>query len=148
MKKIFLFFITLIALTGGVVAGQEAESYFSQVEAMSVYELIKSYQEKQSTYNIKIPEQFSFLTSAKINLIVGDETIGLVLADGAISSVHEGGIEDPTIEFKTSRKYFNSILTSKRPLKRVTFGLKQGFITKRSHGIGGRSKDKVDRTGP
>lgn len=143
MKKIFLIFIISLAAISGVAVGQEAASDSLQIESKSVYELIKSYQAMQGSKGTGLPKQASFLASAKINLIVGDETVGVVLQDGAIDSVSEGGVEDPTIEFKTSRKYFNSIITSKRPLKRITFGLGQGFIMKRSHGIGGKSKDKV-----
>ncbi|MBU2560078.1 hypothetical protein KKA03_04195 [archaeon] len=138
MKKLFLIFIISLVLTGGSVAGEDEE-----VEAKSVYDLLKTYQEAQDTDTSGLAAQFAFLASARLNLHVGDETVGVVLEDGKISDVKEGGVNDPTMELKTSRKYFNSIATSEQPLKRINYGLDQGFVTKRSHGISGKSKDKV-----
>ncbi len=143
MKKIFLFFIIFIVLTGGTAIGQEGPSDSSVLETQSVYELLKTYQSMQGTEGAGLPERLSFLASAKVNLHIGDEIVGVVMEDVLISEVVQGGIEDPTMELKTSRKYFNSIVKSENPLRRIKFGLDQGFIIKRSHGIGGRSKVKV-----
>lgn len=143
MKKIFLFFIISLVSISGIAAGQEAASDSPQPATRSVYELMKTYQEKHDTDTSGRAAKFAFLASAKLNLHVGDETVGVVMEGGKISEVVEGGVEDPTMEFKTSRKYFNSIATSEKPLKRIKYGLNQGFITKRSHGIGGRGREKV-----
>lgn len=143
MKKLFLFFIISISLISTVAAGQVDESYSAEVEVQSVYELMKTYQEKQDTDASGLAAKFAFLASVRLNLHVGDEIVGVVMEGGKISEVREGGLDDPAMELKTSRKYFNSIATSEQPLKRIKYGLDQGFVTKRSHGIGGKSKDRV-----
>ena len=141
MKRIFLILLICLVSVGTIAQADEHES--DPLDAYSAYELVKMYQEQQGPGDAGLPEQASFLASAKINLIVGADTVGVVMDGGAIESVNDGAIDDPTIEFKTSWKYFKSVINSERPLKRITFGLRQGFIMKRSHGIGGRSKDKV-----
>lgn len=90
-----------------------------------------------------IPSQFSFLTSARINLYVDNEIVGIVMEGGRITELVKGGLNDPTNEFKTSRGYFNSILISENPLKRINFGLKNAYIMKRDFGVGGKSKGKL-----
>lgn len=141
MKKLFLISIISIALIAGIGAGEESAS--DSVQEKSIYELLKTYQNLQDTDTVGLAAKFAFLASAKINLHIGDEIVGVVMEGGKISEVKEGGLDDPTIEIKTSRKYLNSIATSEHPLKRINYGLKQGFIVKRGHGIIGKSKDKV-----
>ncbi len=141
MRGKLLILSVLVLLAGQAhVSGQE-----SNVEGMTVYEIL---QDRMDNYNRFVeksgfPEQFSFLTSARVNLYVDSETIGVVLEGGKIVEVVKGGIADPTNEFKTSRKYFNSILISENPMKRVNFGLKNAFIVRRDHGMGGISKGKL-----
>ena len=137
-KRILLAFVIVLILTSGFAYGQEVAISRPGVETKSVYELIKMYQARQPEDGFSLPSQLSFLTSARINLHVGTETVGMVVGDGKIIEVVKEGVKDPTIEFKTSRKYFNTIVTSQRPLKRIKFGLGQGFIVKRDHGIKGK----------
>jgi hypothetical protein len=141
MKKI-LFFIIVLAALGGIVQGQEARSTSSDLESKTVYDLILTYQAVQVGGG-ELPGPLASLASAKINLHVGTETVGIVVEDGKISEVVKDGFKKPTTEIKTSRKYFNSILTSKKPLKRIKFGLRKGFIVKRDRGVRGKAKGKV-----
>ncbi len=143
MKKMLLAFVIAFVFISGFAEGQEASSTLD-LETLSVYKLIKGYQARQTTGDGGgLPSQLSFLASARINLHVGTETVGIIVEDGRISEVVKEGVEDPTTEFKTSRKYFKTIITSERPLRRIKFGLKQGFIAKQDHGIGGRTKGKL-----
>ena len=115
MKKIFLVFIISFAFTAGVVAGEEVASYSSEVEATSVYELMKTYQENQNTDTSGLAAKFAFLASVRLNLHVGDEIVGVVMEGGKISEVVEGGLDDPTMELKTQENISTQLQPQSSP---------------------------------
>ncbi|MFQ5816034.1 MAG: hypothetical protein ACE5G7_06005 [Candidatus Hydrothermarchaeaceae archaeon] len=136
MNKIFVAFVLLL-FTAQVISAAELDR--------SVYDIIN---DKKGAVNRfvdegGVPAGFGGLTSARINLIVGDEEVGIIIKNGRIADVVKGGIDNPTNEFKTTRNYFKSILVSDNPLKRFNYGLRYAFIMRRDHGIGGRAKGKL-----
>lgn len=117
----------------------------SKMLSESVYKLVRN---RVDDYNAAIekrglPEAAGFLLDMRANFYVGDEKIGIVFENGKVKSVVEGGIENPTNEFKTTRKFFNRILKSENKLVAVAFGLKYGFIVRKDHGIAGKIKGKM-----
>lgn len=145
MKKFLLALAVAIAFMGGFAAGQETKPFSDNLESASLYEIFQKFWASQNAMGQGggLPAQLSFLTSAKINIHAGEETVGIVLEGGKISAVIEGGLDGPSMEFKTSRRYFNTVITSNRPIKRIIFGLKKGFIVKRTHGVMGKAKGKL-----
>lgn len=134
MKKFLLALAVAIAFMGGFAAGDETKPFSDNLESASLYEIFQKFWASQNGMGQGggLPAQLSFLTSAKINIHAGEETVGIVLEGGKISAVIEGGLDGPSMEFKTSRRYFNTVITSNRPIKRIIFGLKKGFIVRYS----------------
>ncbi len=111
-------------------------------------DVFETMQEKAQAYNSFVEEQgvpsfLAILTDARVNLIVDSEVVGLVIKGNRIANVVRGGIKDPTNELKMSGNYFESILESDDPAKRLNFGLRYAFVVKRDHGLLGRAKGKI-----
>ncbi len=132
---ILILALAVILATAHLAYSQELDLYGTMQDRAQVY---NAFVERQGA-----PPGFDVLTDARVNLIVDSQVVGLVIDGGKIVEVVKGGIDDPTNEFKTTGDYFDSILTSDDPAKRVNFGLKQAFIMKRDHGLGGGAKGKI-----
>ncbi len=114
----------------------------------SYADVYETMQEKSNAYNSFVEEQgvpsfLAILTDARVNLIVDSEVVGLVIKGNRIANVVRGGIKDPTNELKMSGNYFESILESDDPAKRMNFGLRYAFVVKRDHGLVGKAKGKL-----
>jgi hypothetical protein len=139
MSKFFVFL--LILLFAQTVFASPPEGELDR----SLYDIINSKREAVNKFVEAggVPGSLKGLVSARINLIVDGETVGIAVKDGKIVEVVEGEIDNPTNEFKTTRNYFRSILVSDNPLKRFNYGLRYAFIMKRDHGIGGKTMGKL-----
>jgi len=137
LKIALVFFVFLI--------GTAAASEDAGLEKRTLYELVKGRQDgfSKSLERISSSGPASRLSSARINLYVGAEVAGIVLENGKITEVVNGKLENPTVEFKTSRGFFASILKSDNPAKRINYGIKNAFIVMRWHGLINKAKGRI-----
>lgn len=115
----------------------------------SLLELVKA---EQASYNEymetgDIPGVMRSFASGRYIVHVDDEIVGIVLEDGMITQVRDGGIEDPTNEIWTSRDYFDKIYASDGALGLIVAGLANGEIEKKDYGFGGKLKGRAGLAG-
>lgn len=117
------------------------------VEGMggALLELVESQQGDFNAYmeTSDIPGVLRGFASGRYIVHVDDETVGIVLEDGKITGVRDGGIEDPTNEVWTSREYFDKILASEEAMGLIVAGLNNGEIIKKDYGLGGKIKGRA-----
>ncbi len=94
-----------------------------------------------------VPGALRGLASGRYIVHVDDETIGIVLEDGEIVGVQDGGIEDATNEVWTSREYVDKIRASEGAMGLIVAGLNNGEIIKKDYGLGGKLKGRAGLVG-
>jgi hypothetical protein len=111
----------------------------------SLLELVKDEQKDFNKYmeTSEIPGVLRGFASGRYIVHVDDETVGIVLEDGMITGVRDGGLENPTIEVWTSRDYFDKIYSSDGALSLIVAGLNNGEIEKKDYGFGGKMKGRA-----
>ena len=111
----------------------------------SLLDLLKAEQKGYNEYmeTTEIPGVLRGFASGRYIVHVDDEIVGIVLEDGMITQVRDGGIENPSTEVWTSRDYFDKIYASDGALGLIVAGLANGEIEKKDYGIGGKLKGRA-----
>jgi len=115
----------------------------------ALLELVESELEYFNVYmeTSNIPGVLRGLASGRYIVHVDDETVGVVVEDGKIVGIRDGGIEEPTNEIWTSRGYLDKILASEEAMGLVVAGLNNGEIIKKDYGLGGKIKGRAGLVG-
>jgi cysteine-rich repeat protein len=115
----------------------------------SLLELLKAERDSYNEYmeTAEIPGVLRSFASGRYIVHVDDETVGIVLEDGMITEVRDGGIGDPTTEIWTNRDYFDKIYASDGALGLIVAGLANGEIEKKDYGVGGKLKGRAGLAG-
>jgi hypothetical protein len=82
-----------------------------------------------------IPAPLKGFTSGRYNLHIGDDTIGVVMEDGKLEEVAEGGIENPTTDIYADEELIEKIATSDDPVGAILEAQKTGELRKEDHGL-------------
>ncbi len=82
-----------------------------------------------------IPAPLKGFTSGRYNLHIGDDTVGIVMEDGKLEEVAEGGVEDPTTEIWADEELIEKIATSDDPVGTILEAQKTGELRKEDHGL-------------
>jgi hypothetical protein len=106
-------------------------------EAKNIFQRINESREEYNEYieAAGIPGPLRGLASGRINLHVGNETIGVVLEGGRLTEVREGGIENPTSEIWTTEEFLDNLTKSEDPVGEILEAQKTGQFKKEDHGL-------------
>jgi len=103
----------------------------------SFFEIINSSMEEINSYTEKmgVPGILKHLASGRVNINVENETIGLVIEDGRIKEIKEGGLPNPTSEIWTSKDFVENLSNSEDPVGEIISAKKSGVLKKKDKGI-------------
>lgn len=93
-------------------------------------EQINEYMERSG-----VPGPLKGFTSGRYIVHIGDETVGIVMEDGKLEEVKEGGLENPTSEIWADEDLVEEIATSDDPIGTITEAQKTGELKKEDYGL-------------
>lgn len=82
-----------------------------------------------------IPGPLKGFMSGRYNIHVGNDTIGVVMEDGKLEEVAEGGVENPTTDIYADEELIEKIATSDDPVGAILEAQKTGELKKEDHGL-------------
>ncbi|MEE8167324.1 MAG: hypothetical protein V3T58_00440 [Candidatus Hydrothermarchaeales archaeon] len=131
MNKIFIILILLLFTAQAL----SAETPRSELDK-SVYEIINNYKEEVNRFvgEEGIPPGLGMFASARINLNVDSEKVGIIIQNGRITDVVKGGIDNPTTEIWTTKDFIMDVSTSGDPRGLIVAGLNTGELRKKDYG--------------
>jgi len=107
-----------------------------------IYDILS---EEQSQINklmdqVGMPPGLSGFASARLNINVDDERVGIVLSNGRIMEVAKGGIDNPTTEIWTTKEFILDVASSENPMGVIASGLRSGELRKKDYGASNQIK--------
>jgi hypothetical protein len=146
MKWTLLLILSFSLFVVPVVSGEEeappeptlyaGEELDPELAAM-LLEKLEGNEDKINAYieDAGIPAPLKGFTSGRYNLHIGNDTVGMVMEDGKLEEVAEGGIENPTTDIYADEELIEKIVTSDDPLEAVLEAQKTGELRKEDHGL-------------
>ncbi|MDY6774117.1 MAG: hypothetical protein SVS85_02855 [Candidatus Nanohaloarchaea archaeon] len=136
MRRTVALFLCLLLLSG--TAGAVA---YGNSTTQKVMENPARYVELYNQNVDKVPGVLRSLVSGeRINLHLdtgnGNVTVGVVMDDGRIGKVEEGGIKNPTLKIYTDIGTTEAILDAERPAEKALEAYKSGEIRYRTTNMG------------
>ena len=110
---------------------------FDPDEAAMLLEKLEGNQDKINEFmeSSGIPAPLKGFTSGRYNIHVGEETIGVVMEDGKLEEVAQGGVADPTSDIYADEELIAKIATSDDPVGAILEAQKTGELRKEDHGL-------------
>jgi hypothetical protein len=110
---------------------------FNPEEAAMLLEKLEGNQDAINAYleGSGIPAPLKGFTSGRYNLHIGNETVGVVMKDGKLEEVAQGGVLDPTTEIWADEELIEKIATSDDPVGAILEAQKTGELRKEDHGL-------------
>ncbi len=113
--------------------GQEIDSY----DAAMLLEKLEGNEDKINAFmeSSGVPASLKGFTSGRYNIHIGEETVGIVMEDGKLGEVAEGGVENPTTDIYADEELIEKIATSEDPMGTIIEAQKTGELKKEDHGL-------------
>ncbi|MEE9593888.1 MAG: hypothetical protein V3V92_00650, partial [Candidatus Hydrothermarchaeales archaeon] len=110
-----------------------------------IYDILS---EEQSEINklidqVGIPPGLTGFASARLNINIDDEKVGVVLSNGKILEVAKGGIDNPTTEIWTTKEFILDVASSEKPMSVIASGLRSGELRKKDYGASNAIKGMI-----